>query len=54
MSRDAQRLALRSAALWLSRLAASPEDPGVHSAWLQLRQADATHGWAWQRVEQMQ
>lgn len=54
MTRDEQRLALRGAAQWLSRLAASPEDPGVNAAWLQWRQADPAHGWAWQRVEQMQ
>lgn len=54
MTHDQQRDALRLAAQWLARLAANPEDPAVHLALQQWQQADPTHHWAWQRVEQMQ
>jgi len=54
VNREEQRQALREAARWLARLAATPEDPRLHQACRQWQGQHPANQWAWQRVETMQ
>lgn len=54
MIREEQRQALREAAQWLARLAATPQDQHLHQCCMQWQTQAPINQWAWQRVEAMQ